>query len=137
MEILNCRDCGKLYSYTSGPRLCPECVKKLDEKFIEVKEYIRENPGVSLYQVSEEMEVSVNQIKAWIREERLAFTEESTITIQCDSCGKEIKTGRYCKECKAKLINNLQGTYSGKESDLAYVENPLSKLRFQDNKNKR
>lgn len=130
MEVYNCKDCGRLFNYIGGPRLCPDCIKKLDEKFNEVKEYIRENPAASLYQVSEEMDVSVKQIKIWIREERLAFTEDSNVTIPCDSCGKLIKTGRFCKECKLQLINNLHGTYSGKEADLAYLDEASAKMHF-------
>ena len=30
MEVTNCRDCGGLFNYISGPRRCPECQKKLE-----------------------------------------------------------------------------------------------------------
>lgn len=41
MEVKNCKNCGRLYNYIGGVyRLCPECMRKLEEKFQEVKDYI-------------------------------------------------------------------------------------------------
>ena len=43
MEVKNCKNCGRLYNYIGGVyRLCPECMRKLEEKFQEVKDYIEE-----------------------------------------------------------------------------------------------
>ena len=45
MEVKNCKNCGRLYNYIGGVyRLCPECMRKLEEKFQEVKDYIEDNP---------------------------------------------------------------------------------------------
>lgn len=107
MEVRNCRDCGKLFNYIGGTPLCPACMKKLDEKYAKVKEYIYDNPGASINEVSEVNEVSVNQIKKWVREEKLSFTEDSPVGLACEGCGKMIKTGRFCKECKNRMANEL------------------------------
>ena len=57
--------------------------------------------------VSEEMDVPIQQIKKWVREERLAFSKDSGITISCEKCGKPILTGRFCKECKNSMRDDL------------------------------
>ncbi len=49
----------------------------------------------------------VNQIRQWIREERLQFTDDSDIGIECENCGASIKTGRFCENCKNTMANNL------------------------------
>ena len=54
MEVTNCRDCGRLFNYISGPRSCPECQKKLEEKFQQVKEFLRQNPDSSISQTATE-----------------------------------------------------------------------------------
>lgn len=108
MEIVTCKSCGRLFNYMKGPRVCPECVKKLDEKFVEVKRYVYEHPKVELNELAQEMDVSVRQIKRWIREERLCFTEDSPIGIECEVCGATIKTGKYCKSCKDKLSSGFK-----------------------------
>ena len=111
MEVTNCKACGNLFNYTSGPRLCPNCMKKLEKKFAITKDYIRENPHANINTVAKECKVSIPQIKKWIREERLSFSQESGIGHECDNCGKMIRTGRFCAECKAKMINNLDNAY--------------------------
>ena len=44
MELMNCRNCKKLFNYIAGEKLCPACKEKLEEKFQKVKKYIEENP---------------------------------------------------------------------------------------------
>ena len=107
MEVKNCNGCGRLFNYMGGAPLCDGCRKKLEQKFQEVKQYLDENPNASVNQVSEDNDVSVKQIKQWIREERLAFTDDSPVGIECENCGAMIKTGRFCDACKSKLQNNL------------------------------
>ncbi len=133
MEVRNCKGCGKLFNFLSGPPLCPSCAQKLDLKFEEVKEYVYDHPRVGIQEVSEELEVSVSQIKQWIREERLAFAEDSMIGLECESCGVTIKTGRYCKACKDKLAKNLNNLY-GKQMPAQRPKDPRenARMRFLD-----
>ena len=111
MEVRNCRECGKMFNYTSGMQVCPICMRKMDEKFNDVKKYIYDNPGVGIQQVSEEMEVSVKLLKKWVREERLTFAAGSGVGIDCERCGKTILSGRFCDECKNKVTQQLDRAY--------------------------
>jgi len=132
MEIRNCRTCGRIYNYLSGPNLCPSCTNDLEKKFDEVKEYVYDNPGVGIQEVSEKMDVSVSQIKQWIREERLAFTEDSLAGLECERCGKLIKTGRFCKFCKDDLTKQLGSIYKKPEPpvDKSKDHKDNAKMRF-------
>lgn len=107
MDVRNCKGCGRLFNYIGGTPLCPHCMKQLEEKYAQVKEYIYDNPGATINEVSEANDVSVNQIKKWVREERLSFSDDSPVGIACESCGKTIKTGRFCKECKIKVATEI------------------------------
>ena len=73
MEVRSCSKCKRLFNYLSGPSICPGCKAQLEEKFQEVKEYIRENPSQGVTEVAEATDVSPKQIRRWIREERLSF----------------------------------------------------------------
>ncbi|NLY48490.1 MAG: flagellar protein [Clostridiales bacterium] len=134
MDVRNCKECGKLFNYISGPPLCPACKRKLEDIFEKVKEYIYDHPRVGIQEVSEEFNISVALIKQWIREERLAFAEDSMIGIDCELCGALIKTGRYCKACKVKLARKLQELYPSQRPVVNrskdYREN--AKMRFLD-----
>ena len=45
MDVRNCKKCGSIFNYLSGPPLCPTCIRKLDDIFDEVKEYIYDHQG--------------------------------------------------------------------------------------------
>lgn len=108
MDVRNCRNCGRLFNYLGGMPICPACKQVLEDKFIQVRDYIRENPKASISQISSDNDVPMQQIHQWIREERLEFAEDSPIKINCEICGAPIRTGRYCEKCKKDLTVNLQ-----------------------------
>lgn len=111
MDVINCKNCGRLFNRLSRERLCPACRQLEEDKFQEVKSYLRENPNASVDEVSRENDVSVKQIKQWVREERLAFTDGSIEGLACESCGKMILTGRFCDDCKANMVNHLNDAF--------------------------
>ena len=82
MEVRNCRSCGRLFNYMGGAPLCPACQKKLEEKFQEVKAFLEENPNSSVETVAEELDVSVKQIRQWIREERLSLSVAGALSVR-------------------------------------------------------
>ena len=120
--------------------MCASCTAALDTKFEQVKEYVYDHPRVGMQEVAEEMEVSITQIKQWIREERLSFAEDSMIGLECEGCGITIKTGRFCKACKDKLAKGLTNLYQP-ETPPAQKVNPVKeapKMQYLDkNGNKR
>ena len=59
MEVTNCRSCGRLFNVLSNETICPNCQKKLDDKFKEVKEFLDENPNATVEKV-ENQYVQVN-----------------------------------------------------------------------------
>ncbi|SFQ29814.1 flagellar operon protein TIGR03826 [Lachnospiraceae bacterium XBB1006] len=108
MEIRNCKECGRLFNYLSGRPICQDCKQKLEDKFMEVKNYIREHGRASIAEVAEANDVDTKQIKQWVREERLVFSDDSPVTIDCESCGAPIKSGRFCKECASKMTDSFE-----------------------------
>lgn len=119
MEIRNCKSCGTMFNSVNREKICPSCMRKLEDTFVKVKEYIRENPNATIAEVSEENEVSVNQIRNWIREERLIMTEASAdLGITCERCGKLIRSGRFCPECKKKTVKDLSGVHIKPEASM-------------------
>lgn len=107
MEVTNCKGCGRLFNAMTRQKLCPQCVQQLEEKFQEVKKYLRENPNASIDAIAQDNDVSVKQIKQWVREERLTFSEGSGVGIECEQCGRMILTGRFCDTCRGKIASNL------------------------------
>lgn len=137
MEIVSCKECGKLFNFIRGQRVCPACSRKLEDKFMKVKKYVREHPNVDVKELSEEMDVSVRQINRWVREERLVFSDDSPVGLPCESCGVTIKTGRFCDKCKAELATGFRHA-AGQDKRPAPQPAPRksvadSRMRFLDN----
>jgi len=112
MDVRNCKKCRKLFNYIGGQPLCPTCIAELEDEFQKVKIYLRENPNALMVTIAEDNDVSIQQIKQWVKEERLTFTEDSPVAIECESCGAMIRTGRFCKACKDKMANTMSGAIS-------------------------
>ena len=134
MEVKNCRGCGRLFNYLQGPQLCPGCMSDLEDKFQQVKQFLRENPKAPLNVIAEENDVSGKQIKQWGREERLTGTEESQITLECESCGGKVLTGRFCDRCRTSLQNEFSGAIKRTTGSVAPKKNTSQKdrMRFLD-----
>lgn len=132
MNVRNCKKCGKLFNYVSGVPMCPACREALEEKFQEVKKYVQDNKGVTIHDVVENCEVEAQQVRQWVREERLEFSGDGATGIVCEKCGATITTGRFCAKCKNEMTANLNSALPKKpkvEPKKKDVKDP-AKMRF-------
>lgn len=131
MELMNCRNCKRLFNYISGEKICPGCRDALEKKFSEVKKFVSENPGRNINEVAEECDTTVKQIKKWVREERLVFSSDSLVGLECERCGKMIHSGRFCKSCAGGLADAMTDAYRvTQESHIR--KTGAGKMRFLD-----
>jgi methionyl-tRNA synthetase len=112
-----------------GPNICPTCQTKKEDEFQEVKKYVQDHRGASIQEVSEACEVEIKQINQWIREDRLQFTEDSPIRVNCEKCGEMIRSGMFCEKCKSEMANTLGNVY---KKDKPVVEEPKKKQSDKD-----
>lgn len=126
MNVRNCRKCGRVFNYIAGQTICLSCRDKLEGKFKEVKEYVSEHRGCGINEVAEECDVDTGQIRQWIREERLEFTEDSMIGLACEICGASIRTGRYCEKCKAATLNGLNSVVKQAQASRQQSQQPIN-----------
>lgn len=137
MNVKNCRKCGRIFNYFIGPQICQACQEAAEAKFQEVKAYIEENKNAaSINEVAEACEVEINQIRQWIREERLTFGENSVMGIDCELCGTTIRSGRFCDKCKTDMMRSLNGAASSVKKSMPEDPAPVkrsAKMRFLEN----
>ncbi len=118
-DVRNCRKCGRIFNYLGGTPICPACKEQEEKDFQRVKEYLYQNPGASLTQVSTELEISVEIIKRFLKDGRLEITsEDGNMVLECENCGKSIKTGRYCMDCEKELTMGFRSAASQMQRDL-------------------
>ena len=133
MNVRNCRTCGRIFNYIAGPHTCPSCREALEEKFQEVKEYIRSHKGAGIHEVAEACGVEPSQIHQWLREERLEVTEDSPIQLNCETCGAYIRSGRFCDKCTLNMTQSLKNVLDSnkpKQEPKKAKEKENPKMRF-------
>ncbi|MBF8982985.1 MerR family transcriptional regulator [Lutibacter sp. B2] len=119
-EIRNCKQCGRIFQYTGVTQICSRCHKKDDEEYQMVKEYVYDHRGATITEISEETGVDEDRILRYIRAGKLEIIgEDSSILIQCERCGKGIRTGRFCDPCIAELRSGLAGTKVEKKKEVS------------------
>jgi len=108
MNVRNCRNCGRIFNYIAGPPICPACRERQEQKFQEVKDYIRNNKGVGINEVAEACDVEPFQIRQWLREDRLELAPDSPIQLACEGCGAPIRSGRFCDKCTINMSKGFK-----------------------------
>lgn len=135
-DVRNCRKCGRLFNYIGGMPICPVCKEKEEEVFKRVKEYLYQNPGATMSEVSQALDVSVEQIKNFLKEGRLEIVGDNpNMVLECEICGKSIKTGRYCNECSKTLSKELKTVAGDLGNSLSQTETKKSIMMRYLNKN--
>jgi flagellar operon protein (TIGR03826 family) len=104
-QLGNCPKCRKLYLRIRN--ICDECYQKHEEDYLKTAAYLREYPGSTIQEVSEETQVSVVQIRQFILSGRIIMGNFPNLTYPCETCGNMIRAGKTCKSCRAK-INQIE-----------------------------
>ena len=130
MEVKVCRGCKKMFQYITGPVLCPKCKQLEEEQFLKVKDYLRENPGSTMYAVTQATGVSAALIEKFLKQGRLQVAENSPIALICERCGKKIPTGKFCNACKKEISEELTGVKNSIVAKEKEKENAQAKMRF-------
>lgn len=137
MEIKTCNYCHRIFNSATGSSTCPNCFSRIEGKFKEVKQFIRKNPRATIVEVSEACEVTIGQVRDWIKDERIEYTKGSKIGIECEKCGVTILTGKYCDKCKNEINLSLKKIYNHLETNqLQYKkqQDPNNRMRFLNKK---
>ncbi|MDR0949976.1 MAG: hypothetical protein LBM69_10725 [Lachnospiraceae bacterium] len=85
-----------------GEYACEECGHVAYDDYGKVRLYIETHPGVNSQDIQNGTGVSGRVIRRLLREERLQIAPNSRVFIQCEACGKDIRSGRFCPECEVK-----------------------------------
>ncbi len=109
-----CKICGKRFEAEIESEICAHCFEQDEKVFSRIRDYVREHPGAKIFEVSTVLNVSIQRIKRYLREDRLEILEKSSTFLSCATCGKPIRSGWYCDDCyKESRNNNLKVAYNG------------------------
>ncbi len=107
-KLKACPICGSHMNYIYGEMFqCPECGRKERTDFGKVREFLEIAGPQPAIIISQETGVEVKVIEQFLREGRVEIPDGSPVYIRCQSCGTDIRYGRYCPECMLKLSKSL------------------------------
>ena len=109
MSIKNCTRCGRMFQAEGPGKLCARCMNTDEEDFKVVREYVYDNPSCNIPEVAEQTGVSEEKILKFLRQGKLILKDELSMVLDCERCGKPIKSGRYCDACTAEMQRDLRG----------------------------
>ena len=111
-EARNCRRCGRIFNYIGSP-ICPLCKEQDEDDFKRIKDYLYDNPKASITLVSTDLDISMEKIKRFLKDGRLEIAdEEGNMVLECENCGRSIKSGRYCPDCERTLASGFRNAAS-------------------------
>lgn len=103
MDVQSCKECGRIFN-ASKPGLCQKCKSKESDALALVTDSLRDEPGQSVEELSENTGVDEKLIMKFIREGKIA-SDAIIGTVSCGRCGKpaESLAMRLCPKCSADL----------------------------------
>jgi len=137
MNLKNCSECGVLFAY-SGRNICNKCLDKEEEQYKLVRRYVRDHPGASVFEVSQETDIEEEKILQFIRDGRLQSQGFKGV-LECESCGKSINSGRLCEDCIMKRDKEIRGVLQNARKEPApekSTRNTNDRVYVREEKNK-
>ena len=105
--------------------LCPDCQKLDEDDFKKVRDFVKENPKVSVEVVVEATGVDEEKVREYVRQGRLDVASFEGKVIECRKCGKPIESGDYCVLCMNSISNtfrNPEGSKDDKDKKKGRIE---------------
>lgn len=115
MDIANCPRCGKVFARNFRD-ICQKCYAEIEQEYVACAEYLRENRGTAITELSEATGVSIKQITKFVKEGRISMVDAPNLTYPCESCGMPIREGNMCTSCRDRLKADITSATSGLEA---------------------
>lgn len=128
VDLRNCARCNNIFRPIGGHRFCPDCVEKDRKEFETVRDYLKNHANATMMQIAKGTGVSTAKIREYIREGRLVVASDDT-GLQCESCGKPLRQGRFCPECIAQMKEEVRrGVRTGPKPEPAKPQRNLGEI---------
>ncbi|MDH6371061.1 flagellar operon protein (TIGR03826 family) [Paenibacillus sp. PastF-3] len=106
MNLDNCPRCGRLF-VKNLMGLCQPCIKELEHEYEICVDYLRENKGTNIQELSDATGISIKEITRFIREGRISIANAPNMMYPCEVCGTLIRDGHMCDSCRTRLRKDL------------------------------
>lgn len=87
-----------------GEFACTECGNVEYNDYGKVRNYLEEHRGATQDEVFRMTGVAKWKIREFLIEEKIEIAPDSITYLKCEKCGANIRSGRYCENCRKKII---------------------------------
>jgi flagellar operon protein (TIGR03826 family) len=131
MNLDNCPRCGRLY-VKNLMELCQPCIKELEHEYETCVNYLRENRGTNIQELSDATGISIKEITRFIREGRISIANAPNMMYPCEVCGTLIREGHMCDSCRTRLRKDLSNAARESAATGASKKTPEGAYRVVD-----
>lgn len=104
-----CKECGGIMIFKGvGEYQCEDCKARDYDDYGKVRAFLEEHKGANAAEVEAATGVKQKTIRLMLKESRLEVTENSKAFMNCERCGKIIRSGRLCPKCETEYHRILE-----------------------------
>ncbi len=106
-----CDSClGRMVYISDGAYRCENCGRVALDDLGKVKRYLDKNGVAPIAEIAEATNVSQELIELSYIDGKLEIPAEK-IASKCVRCGKGLRNGRFCQECRVELAYKLKALF--------------------------
>ena len=114
MALVTCKLCRKLYNnVTFAKKVCPDCARRLDDLYSDVRNYLRDNPRAkfNVEDLSEKLGADVRDLESLVE---LGYLNRDKIEID--------SSGFYQEDERPKLAKEFEGSIEKMKATVAAMQ---------------
>lgn len=97
-----CKECGGAMIFRGvGEYRCEDCEALEYDDYGKVRLYIETHKGATAAEIEDATGVKQRTIRQMLKDDRLEVAKDSRAFLQCEICGVNIRSGRYCSQCES------------------------------------
>ncbi|AOY77039.1 hypothetical protein [Clostridium formicaceticum] len=128
-----CRRCKKIINEKSLYDYCAECYKKVEDVFNSIREYLREYPGATAFEMEQRLGIPIHVINNFVRDGRLIEIPNAYLNMECLRCGCLLISAhhKYCPVCEIAIKKELEKAKESLTISMEKSENEGAKMHYK------
>lgn len=109
IKLKVCRKCKAPIHENSLSNYCQACYRRVEETFDKIREYLREYPGSTSFEMQQRLGIPMYIINNYIKDGRLIEIPNEFLNLECLKCGSLLLSAhhKYCPPCEVEMIRSL------------------------------
>lgn len=130
IKVRTCRRCKTIIHEKSLHEYCPTCMKHVEEIFDKIREYLREYPGATAYEIEQRLNIPMHIVNRYVKDGRLIEVPNDFLNMDCQRCGALLLSAhhKFCPKCEHEMLKDLEKAKGSMEEPGAGEK---GKMRFR------